>query len=452
MSITEAVLQNSPHHAQLLAQIAELDYVPPALKQQEMYIAALEKDLDALAPQIAELEKTTKKERKEHEALRDSTMRRLAAKITGREEKFAEKASKEEKEYIEALEKEMQQKRQREMLNAMVAKAKEVRADLQVKMEPYDKAQRELVALYSQIFDGPTQAYPEDDQLESQIQQAQDRYNEIQGFLNRESQAVGLLQAAEATLVLCNKNMTHALNYSQWDTYSSGVLSDLMTDLMERTALNGAEGDATQARILVEQAVQASPQVQPIGQLTIHHGSIIGDVLLDSVFSDKKFHARIMASWHDVHDLQRRLATQLELARGRVSSIGADLNGAADALIRARGALYAFRRSVFHSVSGGGSDLPAYASHPEAPVTMPRGPEDPASGSTLPTEPSNTPQIEQPSAESSSYSALLEPHPQGVLAVSPSAWSSRNPYAAALASAPPAPGDVPSTPKKTPAT
>jgi septal ring factor EnvC (AmiA/AmiB activator) len=97
MSITEAVLQSSAHHAQLLAQIAELDYVPPALKQQEMYIAALEKDLDALAPQIAELEKTTKKERKEHEALRDSTMRRLAAKITGREEKFAEKASKEER-------------------------------------------------------------------------------------------------------------------------------------------------------------------------------------------------------------------------------------------------------------------------------------------------------------------------------------------------------------------
>jgi hypothetical protein len=131
----------------------------------------------------------------------------------------------------------MQQKRQREMLNAMVAKAKEVvrcfsvmgvsylmpvcnqRADLQVKMEPYDKAQRELAALYSQIFDGPTQAYPEDDQLESQIQRAQDRYNEIQGFLNRESQAVGLLQAAETTLVLCNKNMTHALNYSQWGAF-----------------------------------------------------------------------------------------------------------------------------------------------------------------------------------------------------------------------------------------
>ncbi|KAJ7858665.1 hypothetical protein B0H14DRAFT_2748409 [Mycena olivaceomarginata] len=375
MSITEAVLQNSAHHAQLLAQIAELDYVPPALKQQETYIAALEKDLDALAPQIAELEKTTKKERKEHEALRDSTMRRLAAKITGREEKFAEKASKEEREYIEALEKEMQQKRQREMLNAMVAKAKEV-----------------------PNFDGPTQAYPEDDQLESQIQQVQDR-------------PWGLLQAAEATLVLCNKNMTHALNYSQWDTYSSGVAP----------RLNGAEGDATQARILV----------QPIGQLTIHHG----------VFSDKKFHG----SWHpgtDVHDLQRRL----ELARGRVISIGADLNGAADALTRARGALYAFRRSVFHSVSGGGSRLARIRPAPWY------GPEDPASGSTPPTEPSSTPQIEQPSAENNSYSALLEPHPQGALASSLSAWGSRNPYAAALASAPPAPENVPSTPEKTLAT
>ena len=39
----------------------------------------------------------TKKERKEHESIRDSTTRRLAHKLTGKKEKFEQKASKEEK-------------------------------------------------------------------------------------------------------------------------------------------------------------------------------------------------------------------------------------------------------------------------------------------------------------------------------------------------------------------
>jgi hypothetical protein len=97
MSVTDAVLENSAYHSRLLAQISELDYVPSALRQQDTYITGLEKDLAQLARQITALEKSTKKERKEHEALRDSTTRRFAAKITGRKEKFEAKASKEER-------------------------------------------------------------------------------------------------------------------------------------------------------------------------------------------------------------------------------------------------------------------------------------------------------------------------------------------------------------------
>jgi hypothetical protein len=96
MSATDAVLQNATYHAQLLAGIAELDYVPPALEQQDKYIVGLEQEAAALARKIKALEWKTSKERKEHEDLRDSTTRRFAAKIIGRKEKFEAKASKEE--------------------------------------------------------------------------------------------------------------------------------------------------------------------------------------------------------------------------------------------------------------------------------------------------------------------------------------------------------------------
>jgi hypothetical protein len=97
MDITAAVQSNAPYHAQLLAAIAELDYVPPALTQQESYIAGLEEEAKRAGAKIKALEWKTRKERKEHEDLRDSSARRLAAKLTGRKEKFEAKASKEER-------------------------------------------------------------------------------------------------------------------------------------------------------------------------------------------------------------------------------------------------------------------------------------------------------------------------------------------------------------------
>ncbi|KAJ7835928.1 hypothetical protein B0H14DRAFT_2795067 [Mycena olivaceomarginata] len=465
MSVTDAVLENSAYHSRLLAQISELDYVPSALRQQDTYITGLEKDLAQLARQITALEKSTKKERKEHEALRDSTTRRFAAKITGRKEKFEAKASKEEREYVEALEKEMQHKRQQETLDTMIAEAKSVRLDLQEKLDRHDKAMRDLAALYSKIFDGPTQAYPEDDRLEYQLQQAQARYNEIQEALNRESRAASLLQSANASLLTCNSKMQEALSYSQWDMFGGGT------------------GKRKNAQLLVRQAMMMSPQVQPIGEISIAHGSIFSDVVFDNIFTDMAFHDKIKNSARNVQAVQLNLMNQLNLSRGRAGAIGADLTAAADALTRARGALDAFRRSVFDGLSGSGSgDLPAYTPQSgdegpvtmprgpddgnEVPVTMPRGPEDPpsayapppgppaslppASSYAPPPGPPPQPQIQiQHPVTQSSYTPPPGPPPGGSRATSPSAWGSRNPYAAALARAS-APGSeqAPPVPEK----
>jgi hypothetical protein len=104
------------------------------------------------------------------------------------------------------------------------------RGDLQSKLERYNLTKQDLAQLYNKIFDGPTQAYPEDDQLEHQLQQAQGRYNEIQGFLNRESQALNLLQSANSALLGCNSKMQEALSYSQWGARSLDI-SFSLTDL-----------------------------------------------------------------------------------------------------------------------------------------------------------------------------------------------------------------------------
>ncbi|KAJ6578810.1 hypothetical protein DFH09DRAFT_1148375 [Mycena vulgaris] len=427
MNTTEAVVQNAPYHAQLLAAITELDYVPPALTQQQSYIAGLETEAKRAVGKIKALEVKTKKERKEHEALRDSTARRLAAKLTGRKEKFEAKASKEEQEYVEALEKEMQEKRQLAMLEGMITEAKAVREDLEGKAQRHRLTKEDLAELYHKIFDGPTQAYPEDDQLEHQLQLAQTRYNEIQGFLNRESQALSLLQSANSALLSCHSKIQEALSYSQWDMFGGGG----MADMMERNALSAAEGLAMQANMCVQQARMASPQVLPIGEINIAHGSIISDVIFDNIFTDMAFHDKIKASARNLEAVQLNLTIQLDAAKRRTAAVGADLSAAADALTGARAALDGFRRNVFDSLSGNIPSLPAYSApanpppgHPAAQIRMPSGPE--ASYTPPPDLPAPT-----PAAPATSYAPPPGPPP----GVAPT-WGSRNPYAAALAGGP----------------
>ncbi|KAF7369820.1 hypothetical protein MVEN_00314900 [Mycena venus] len=382
---TDVVRENAAYHAQLLAAVAELDYIPSAVEQQDSYIAGLENQLRLLGPKIASLEMQTKKEREEHEALRDSATRRFAATITGRKDKYEAKASKEEREYVEALEKEMQHKRQQGALETMIREAKTLRRDLQSKLERYNKAKQDLTTLYSKIFDGPTQAFPEDDQLEYQLQQAQDRYNEIQGYLNRESQAVNLLQSAYDALQSCYSQMKEAIDDSHWDMFGGFGAVD---DIMERQDLRAAQEKATQAQMFVQQAMMISPQVQPVGEITIAQGSLVTDVFFDNIFTDMAFHQKIIASKRNVQDVQINVMNQLRFAQGRAGAIGADLNVAADALAHARGELDAFRRRVFDGMAGNGHGdenkhvppLPAPAGPPPGYSATEAGPPSQVSG------------------------------------------------------------------------
>lgn len=93
----EAIVQSADYHNQLLQTIAEYEYAVPSLKQHNAYISDLEAQLAKSKEKLKNLESKTKKEKKEHEAIRDSTAKRLTAKLTGRKAKYEEKTEKEER-------------------------------------------------------------------------------------------------------------------------------------------------------------------------------------------------------------------------------------------------------------------------------------------------------------------------------------------------------------------
>ena len=97
MDAPESITVNSKYHAELLSTIAGLEYVPQAKKDQIEYVRDLDQQIESGKVRILELAAKTKKERKEHEAFRDSVAKRFAHLLVGKKEKFAQKASKEER-------------------------------------------------------------------------------------------------------------------------------------------------------------------------------------------------------------------------------------------------------------------------------------------------------------------------------------------------------------------
>ncbi|KAH8716812.1 hypothetical protein GQ44DRAFT_775940 [Phaeosphaeriaceae sp. PMI808] len=97
--IQEAASQN----ASLLQGLYETDSAPSQLQQQNAYIQDLDAQIAYTTQRVADLKRKTAIKLKDHEKYRDSTLRRLAHKATGRKETFASKAAKEEKEYFDAI-------------------------------------------------------------------------------------------------------------------------------------------------------------------------------------------------------------------------------------------------------------------------------------------------------------------------------------------------------------
>jgi predicted RNase H-like nuclease (RuvC/YqgF family) len=101
--IQSKIQQAASQNASLLQGLHETDSAPSQLEQQNAYIKDLDRQIAETTKRVTDLKRKTATELKDHEKYRDSHMRRFAHKATGQKEKFAEKASKEEKEYFDAI-------------------------------------------------------------------------------------------------------------------------------------------------------------------------------------------------------------------------------------------------------------------------------------------------------------------------------------------------------------
>ncbi|KAI1452624.1 hypothetical protein F4805DRAFT_22297 [Annulohypoxylon moriforme] len=348
-SITNAIKEASPRHRDLLAILSETDHAPPALEQQKRYIDDLNNELSAIQKRIVVLDGQRAKEFKEHKKYRDSVMKRFAYRVSGKTDKFQARANKEEQEYFAVLQQEHQAKEQEENIRTMRSKALEAQRDLEAEVDRHTEAQQELDSLYDSIFQGPTPSFPEEDRSEQNAENALQAYHNSRVVVETELQVVNLLSEAKARLSRALAYTEEALSYSRMDMFGGGTFSDFM----ERNALDKADSEVSQVRLLMRQAQRMSQHVQSLPAIGIAGGSLLGDVLFDNIFSDMAFHDKIKDSRAALERAQGFLFNQLALAKSRHQGAEQEMNAHASTLETSREELQKARERIFERVADG---------------------------------------------------------------------------------------------------
>ncbi|KAM3080840.1 hypothetical protein ACMFMG_004796 [Clarireedia jacksonii] len=340
---TQRILATANHSTHLLDVLSRTDYAAPELSQTVECAAGLKEILAREEKKVQKLTAATAKEYHEHESYRDSTVRRLAYKLSGQKGKFNEKAEKEEWEWLEAIQNELQAKRAVERLKANITDAEAKASQLRAVVDEHQSAQNELDALYNSIFSGPSPGFPNEDLKEGMVQAAKVTFEEVQMRWSMETQVREVLGDAELFMGRCVRNLEDALRASTMDAWGIG---GSFADMNERSALAQAQTHASQVEMLLSQARRMQPIIQPLGPMNIAQGNLMSDIIFDNDSNAQVLGAAVRLR-HEVQNCEERLG-RLKVEAKQKKLV----------LEEKRRELQDERRGVFERVAG---DLPHYS-------------------------------------------------------------------------------------------
>jgi hypothetical protein len=344
--IKESVATNKA----LLATLTRTDHAAPALEQHKRFLATLKSDLNLSTRNLRSYEERRKKELKEHEDYRDSHFKKFVYRATGKSGKFAERASKEEREYLDVLQKLHTEETVNAEMKARVAEAETVLRELEEELGTNRDAQRRLDELYQSIFSGPTPQFPGDDEREARSDRALQAYHDTRVRVEAETQVMDILNQAATDMRYALSAMEEALSHSRMDMFGGGSFSDMM----ERDSLNQAERRAQSAQMHVMRAQRISPSgVGNFPNLRFVERSFWGDIVFDNIFSDMEMHERIKDGRVEFQRGAEWVRAQIEAANDRSQVAKMDLRDREAELEAARRDLQKFREDVFEKVANG---------------------------------------------------------------------------------------------------
>jgi len=349
MALDERLRGVAAQNSRLLQTLSDTDYAVSAFQQSSSYVATLKKQIAESEKKTKELARTVANEYEDFKEYRDVKFKKLAMLLNGKKN-FQERESKEEREWLDAVQNENRAKKELEHLKLNLVEAEKMNAEMQNLAGINGAAQAELNELYKNLFDGPTPAAPEEDEKENAVKQAENNFNVVQMRLNAENHTKAILLDADKFLKRAIDDIEHAMSASMADLWGVGGKA---AEMAENSALSRAQSHCSQVEMLMGQANRLQPAINHIGEIEIAQQHFLGDVLFDNIFSDLSMRDKIKTSRAQLHAAQRGLTAELNKSEERVKKARAETQLAKMVLDEKRGELQRVRAAVFDRLSGG---------------------------------------------------------------------------------------------------
>lgn len=336
MTFQDNIRQASGRNDELLRTLADTDYASARLASQLALIADLEGQIQSNDDTLKRLDGKRRVELAGHEKYRDSNVRRLLFKATGRGNKFTERAKKEEKEYYDVLQEQHEKTVMNENLKHQLQDAKEKKADLEVVDTRHKDAQRELDNLYNSIFAGETTHFPEEDSLERDNDAALQNYHDVRVRWEEEARIVAMLQEAKRQTQVSLNHMMTARTASRMDVMYT------YADFTEVSTLTKAEIAYREARGLAERA-----GFTDLPSVNINQGNFLRDIVFDAMFTDGHFDQEVERGERELRHFDDCLMHSLMISQDRQHAVGEELEEVERGLEQARKRLQDKRAELF---------------------------------------------------------------------------------------------------------
>ncbi|TVY16698.1 hypothetical protein LARI1_G003900 [Lachnellula arida] len=343
-----AILAAAADNARLLKTLSETDYAFSALQQNNSHITTLKKEAVQEEWLLKKRSQTVAKEYREHVEYKSSHLKRLAYQLGGKKEQFEAEACKEEREWLEAVQRELNVKNSLEQIRRNLADAVSTNADLHAAAAIHSSAQAELDALYSSVFDGPTPDVPGEDEKEAEVVAAEGTSNALQLSFTAENKAHAVLLDAHNYLIRAQAKIEDALTAARAAAWDGGNHAAAKSNALRKAHLHVSE-----VEILMLQARRVQPLIKPIGKMEIPELRFMTDVVFNDFSSNRNVKERIKEAQRMLALAKQNLKRELDAAKDRIAVTEGELNNARRILGKKKEELQQIRAAAFDRVASG---------------------------------------------------------------------------------------------------
>jgi hypothetical protein len=267
--------------------------------------------------------------------------------VGGKKEKFQEQATKEEKEWLSAVQQELVAKRGLEQLKLNLDDAERAQVEFLDIASIRNQCQLELDEIYNQVFDGPTPDVPEEDEKEGAVRKAENDFNIVQLLLSTEKQTVEILWDAQKFLIRAIDDLRQALETRNDASANLRTVSEIA----ESSTLGRAQSNVWQVEMFLNQAHRVQPEVGHVGEMDITQEDFLSDILFDNIISDLTMR-KVRNCQYKLIEAQGKLTALINAAGERQKRVQSDLDQTRIVLDGRRRELQLIRTATFNRLLG----------------------------------------------------------------------------------------------------